>query len=265
MSMLEGTATQFLENTATAAVHARSSTAEADQRLPACCSLCGLRQACLPCDLASPGNGRGEQLPVAHRRVVRGDSLYRAGDAFHSLYTVRSGFFKTVQSLDGGRDQVTGFHMAGDLLGSDGIGSGTHGSDVVALEDSRVCVIPYSRIEQSGRTPQIMVRQLHKALSGEIVREHSIMLLLGVMSADERLAVFLLNLSERFLERGYSPSEFNLRMTRQEIGSYLGLKLETVSRVFSKFRDLGLIDVNLRHICIRDVEGLRSHVNTAAK
>jgi len=148
---------------------------------------------------------------------------------------------------------VTGFHMAGEVLGLDGIGTDAHASDVTALEDSEVCVIPYGRLEQ----PELQ-RQVQKVMSRELVRDHGVMLLLGTMRAEERLAAFLLNLSQRFTARGYSPSEFHLRMTREEIGSYLGLSLETVSRLFSRFQAEGIIEVQQKHIKILDVAKLRA-------
>jgi len=140
----------------------------------------------------------------------------------------------------------------------DGIGPDEHGCNAVALEDSQVCVIPYSRIEQLSRDMAGMQRQFHKMMSREIVREHGVMLLLGSMRAEERLAAFLLNLSMRFTARGYSASEFNLRMTRDEIGSFLGLKLETISRLFSRFDAEKLISVRQKSVQILDVEGLRA-------
>ena len=177
------------------------------------------------------------------RRVRRGESIYREGDAFVSLFAVWSGVFKTTQLLEDGREQVTGFQMAGEMLGMDGIGPEKHSCSAVALENGEVCVIPYSRLEALGREVHALQQQFHKVMSREIVQEHGVMLLLGTMRAEERLATFLLNLSRRLVARGYSPSEFNLRMTREEIGSYLGLKLETVSRAFSRVQDDGLISV----------------------
>jgi CRP/FNR family transcriptional regulator len=135
----------------------------------------------------------------------------------------------------------------------DGIGTDHHAADVVALEDSEVCVIPYARIEEAG-----LSRQLSKVMSRELVRDQGVMMLLGTMRAEERLAAFLLNLSQRFLARGYSANEFHLRMTRDEIGSYLGLSLETVSRLFSRFQADRLISVQQKHIRILDTAGLRA-------
>ena len=177
---------------------------------------------------------------------------------------MRSGFFKSSVVLEDGRDQVTGFHMAGEIVGMDGIGTDRHAADVTALEDSEVCVIPYARLEEAG-----MQRQLHRVISRELVRDQGVMMLLGTMRAEERLAAFLLNLSQRLTARGYSPNEFHLRMKREEIGSYLGLSLETVSRLFSRLQADGLVAVQQKHIRILDVAGLRAvalaAINRAAR
>ena len=141
-------------------------------------------------------------------------------------------------------------------MGMYGIGSGRYNGNAVALEDCEVCVLPFSLIEELGREIPTLQRHLHCVLSREIVRDHGVMMLLGSMRAEERLAVFLLDLSKRFMRRGYSPSDFHLRMTREEIGSYLGLKLETVSRLFSKFHEDGVIEVQQKHVRIRDIDGL---------
>ena len=240
-----------------AAAPARESEPGKVAKVPTRCSTCGLRELCLPCGLAGQAVDRIDDMVYTRRRVKRGEYLYRAGDKFGSIYAVRSGFFKTVQTLEDGREQVTGFQMAGEIMGMDGIGADAHVLNAIALEDSEVCVIPYSRLESLGGEMHELRRQFHKVMSREIVREHGVMLLLGTMRAEERLAAFLLNLSQRFAARGYSPSEFNLRMTREEIGSHLGLKLETVSRAFSRFQDEGLISVQLKDIRILDVDGLR--------
>jgi CRP/FNR family transcriptional regulator len=216
------------------------------------CTSCNLRELCLPCGLTEPDTALLGDLVYTRKRVRRGESLYRAGGSFDSLYAIRSGFFKRSVVLEDGRDQVTGFHMAGEILGMDGIGTESHNADLVALEDSEVCIIPYEHLVE----PRLQ-RQLHKVMSRELVRDQGLMMLLGTMKAEERLAAFLLNLSQRFVARGFSPHEFHLRMTRDEIGSYLGLSLETVSRLFSRFQDDGLITVQQKHICILDVPGLR--------
>lgn len=222
------------------------------------CSTCNLRELCLPCGLTVQEMDRADKLVYTRKRIKRGDSLHRNGDQFGALYAVRSGFFKSTLILEDGRDQVTGFCMPGEILGMDGIGQEHHTSNAVALEDSEVCVIPYARLEEIGDDMPELRRQFHKVMSREIVRDQGVMILLGTMRAEERLAAFLLNLSKRFVARGYSPSEFHLRMTREEIGSFLGLKLETVSRIFSKFQEEGLISVQQKHIRILDTAGLKN-------
>jgi CRP/FNR family transcriptional regulator len=204
-----------------------------------------------------------DTLVAQRRQVPRGELLFRSGDAFQSLYAVRTGFFKTCASSEDGRGQVTGFQMAGELLGLDGISTDSHACDAVALEDSSVCVIAYSQLEELSREFTGLQHQFHKIMSREIVRDHGVMLLLGSMRAEERLAAFLLNLTQRLQARGFSASSLVLRMTRQEIGSYLGLKLETVSRTFSKFQEDGLMEVKQRHLRILDQAGLQRLVNNS--
>ena len=226
------------------------------------CSSCNLRELCQPQGLTANEMQRMENLVYARRGVKRGATLFHAGDSFHALFAIRVGFFKSAVLHENGREQVTGFQMPGELLGLDGIGSGRHSSNAVALEDSRVCVMPFKLIEEIGREIPGLQRHLHGVLSREIVRDHGVMMLLGCMRAEERLATFLLNLSRRFTRRGCSASDFHLRMTREEIGSYLGLKLETVSRLFSKFRDDGLIKVNQKHVSIGNIGGLEQILGT---
>ncbi len=222
-------------------------------RLPTHCGVCNLRELCLPCGLPSKEAAAFGELIYTRKRVKRGDSLYHAGTPFESIYAIRSGFFKRSVVLEDGRDQVTGFHMAGEVLGLDGIATNVHTADLIALEDSEVCVIPYVRVDEPA-----LQRQLHKVMSRELVRDQGVMMLLGTMRAEERLAAFLINLSQRFVARGYASNDFHLRMTRDEIGSYLGLSLETVSRLFSRFQDDGLITVQQKHIKILDIPGLKA-------
>jgi CRP/FNR family transcriptional regulator len=222
------------------------------------CSICNLRELCLPGELCAEDLARVENVVYLRRRIKRGEALFNAGDAFNAVYAIRSGFFKTVV-LDGeGREQVTGFCMGGELLGMEGVGAGRYHGAAVALEDSEVCVMPFALVEEMARAIPALQRQLHAVLAREIVHDRGVMMLLGSMRAEERLATFLLNLSRRFTRRGYSPSEFHLRMTREEIGSFLGLKLETVSRLFSRFQTDGLIEVQQKHVRILDSAGLEA-------
>ncbi len=228
------------------------------------CSSCNLRELCLPVGMSNDQLERLDHMVATRRSVPRGEMLFRAGDDFQSLYAVRTGFFKTCVSSEDGRDQVTGFQMAGELLGLDGIGTEKHTCDAVGLEDSQVCVIPFMDLENLSREFSDLQRQFHKIMSREIVRDHGVMLLLGSMRAEERLAAFLLNLTQRLQTRGFSPLSLILRMTREEIGSYLGLKLETVSRTFSKFQDEGILEVKQRHIHVLDADALQKLVNGTA-
>lgn len=228
------------------------------------CSNCNLRELCLPFGLSLEELERLDDLISTRRRIKRGDHLYRAGEPFDAIYAIRSGFFKTDVLLEDGRDQVTGFQMAGELLGLDGISTEHHTCNAIALEDSEICAIPFSRLESLSREIHNLQHHFHKVMSREIVRDHGVMMLLGTMRAEERLAAFLLNLSQRFTARGFSHAEFYLRMMREEIGSYLGLKLETVSRAFSKFQEEGYIAVQQKHIRILNVNGLKGLMNHRA-
>lgn len=215
----------------------------------------------MPLGLNESEMERVDEVVATRRKVARGDNLFRNGDKFNALYAIRTGFFKTRISAEDGRDQVTGFQMAGEIIGLDGIVSDHHTCDAVALEDAEVCVMPFDRIEELSREITSLQRHVHKIMSREIVRENGVMLLLGSMRAEERLAAFLLNLVQRLHARGFSQSELVLRMTREEIGSYLGLKLETVSRTFSKFAEDGIVEVKQRHVRILNAEGLKLIVN----
>lgn len=228
------------------------------------CSNCNLRELCLPFGLSEEEMARLDELINVRKRIKRGEHLYRAGQSFESIYAIRSGFFKTDVLLEDGRDQVTGFQMAGELLGLDGISTEHHTCNAIALEDSEICAIPFARLESLSREIHTLQRHFHKVMSREIVRDHGVMMLLGTMRAEERLAAFLLNLSQRFTARGFSHAEFYLRMTREEIGSYLGLKLETVSRAFSRFQEEGHIAVQQKHVRILNVDGLKALLNQRA-
>lgn len=234
-------------------------------QLRVACSSCNLRELCLPADLTDAEMQRLENLTSAKRSFRRGDYLYRNGAAFDALYAVRTGFFKTQVMHEDGREQVTGFQMAGEIIGMDAISNDVHTCDAVALEDSEICELPFNRLEALSRELPTLQRHLHKIMSREIVRENGILLLLGSMRAEERLAAFLLNLSQRFAARGYSPTAFQLRMTRQEIGNYLGLKLETVSRTLSRFQGAGLISVRNKAVQILDMQALQSFFGLSVK
>ena len=225
------------------------------------CSNCNMRELCMPIGLDADELTRVDELVTKRPFVKRGSALFRAGDKFTTLYAIRSGFLKTCITSEDGRAQVTGFQMAGEIVGLDGIATDLHTCDAIALEDTEVCALPFDRIEEIAREVKALQHHIHKIMSREIVREHGVMLLLGNMRAEERLAAFLLNLVQRLHARGFSSSDLVLRMTREEIGSYLGLTLETVSRTFSKFSDDGIITVNQRQVHIQDADALKRLVN----
>lgn len=225
------------------------------------CSNCNLRELCLPVGFTPDEMKKLDSIVRTRRRVKQGELLFNDGDAFSSLYAVRTGFFKTSVTTDDGREQVIGFQMAGEMVGLDGIVNDVHTCNAVALEDADVCVMPFANVEELSREFPMLQRHVHKVMSREIVRENEVMMLLGNMRAEERLAAFLLNLVQRLHTRGFSQSEVVLRMTREEIGSYLGMKLETVSRTFSKFSDLGIIEVNQRHVKIIQPDALKKIFN----
>ncbi len=227
------------------------------QTIKIACSNCNLRELCFPLGLSVQEMNRIDELVTIRRKIKRGAALFRDGDRFTSLYAIRTGFFKTCVASEDGREQVTGFQMAGEIVGLDGIVNDRHTCNAVAIEYAEVCVMPFERIEELSREVNAMQRHVHRIMSREIVRENEVVLLLGSMRAEERLASFLRNLMQRLHARGLSASEMVLRMTREEIGSYLGLKLETVSRTFSKFAEDGIIEVRHRHIRVLDSVALQ--------
>jgi CRP/FNR family transcriptional regulator, anaerobic regulatory protein len=229
------------------------------------CERCALGAVCVPEGLAADERREFTSLVFRHRRLRAGERLFRAGDAFSHLYFVKTGAFKTVVLLDDGREQVTGFHFAGDVLGIDAISSPAHPSEALALADTHVCAIPFAALTRLSRRAEHLQTWLQRLLAREVVRDQGVMLLLGRMHADERVAAFLLNLSNRFRARGLSPLEFSLPMAREDIGNYLGLTLETVSRCFSRLKNAGVIDVEIRHIRVLDLEALQAMVGGARR
>jgi CRP/FNR family transcriptional regulator len=201
-----------------------------------------------------------DELTRVKRRVARGSALYRSGDAFESVYAVRSGSFKSVGVSRNGDEKVIGLHLPGEVMGLDAINRQRHGYDAVALEDSEVCVISYTRLTRLALQIPELQTQLLRMLSGDISRDQGLMLLLGSMDAEQRIAAFLLSLSRRYQNLGYAATRFSLRMTRDEIGSYLGLTLETVSRFFSRLQKQGLLTTHHREVELTDVEALRERV-----
>lgn len=225
------------------------------------CSNCSLRELCLPVGLQANDFEQLNTLIRQSRRLKKGEYLFHSGEDFSALFAIRTGFFKTAVTTQDGRDQVTGFFMSGELMGMDGIYSRHYTCDAVALEDSDVCELPFDMMEELGKRLPALQGHFMRMLSREIVRDQNVMLLLGNMRAEERLAAFLLNLSQRLHLRGFAANDFILRMSREEIGSYLGLKLETVSRTLSRFNQEGLIAVDHKHIRLIQPKVLQNMVS----
>jgi CRP/FNR family transcriptional regulator len=222
------------------------------------CSACSMHELCLPMGLDKTDMDRLDQIIGRRRKVPRDGTLYRVGDQFANLYAIRLGHFKTFQINPGGDQQVTGFQMAGELLGMDAISTDRHHCNAVALEDSEVCEIPFARLENLFGEIPMLLRHFHRMMSHEITREQGLMLLLGNMRAEQRFAAFLVNLSSRYAVRGYSSTSFQLRMTREEIGNYLGLTIESISRLLSKFKKQGWLKVNNREVELLDLPLLKA-------
>ena len=231
------------------------------QPMKTLCSTCSLRELCLPVGLRPDEFEQLDTVIKQSHRLKKGEFLFRSGESFHSLYAIRTGFFKTTVASQDGRDQVTGFFMSGELIGMDGICTHSHSCDAVALEDSEVCELPFGHMEALSKEIPSIQTHFFRLMSREIVRDQSVMLLLGNMRAEERIAAFLLNLSQRLHHRGFAANDFILRMSREEIGSYLGLKLETVSRTLSRFHQEGLIMVEHKHIKLLKPEMLNQMVS----
>lgn len=226
--------------------------------LKASCGACSLHQLCLPMGLDECDMTRLDDIIGQRRRVARDERLYKMDEPFRNLYAIRFGQFKTLQVNAAGEEQITGFQMAGELLGMDAISGERHQCDAVALEDSEVCEIPFLHLEELfGQVPTLL-RHFHRIMSQEITREQNVMLLLGNMRAEQRFAVFLTNLSSRYAARGYSANSFALRMSREDIGNYLGLTIESISRLLSRFKKLGLLAVDKREMTILEPARLRA-------
>jgi CRP/FNR family transcriptional regulator len=252
--------TAIREHVAQPMVHFRSARSSLQPvtgaRAAVSCSNCCLQGVCLPRGLSSVNLSEFDELTTVKRRIARGESLYRAADAFDALYTVRSGAFKTSGVSSNGEEKIIGFHLSGEVMGLDAINNDRHNYTATALEDSEVCVIPFVELtELTLRIPQLQ-QQLFRLLSRDIARDHGLMLLLGSMTAEQRLAAFLLGLSRRYKRLGYAANRFVLRMTREDIGSYLGLTLETVSRLMSRFQRDGLVSAQQREIELKNFDGL---------
>jgi CRP/FNR family transcriptional regulator, anaerobic regulatory protein len=220
------------------------------------CESCSLRSGCLAGPLRRSELAAFSALAKLRRTIRRTEQLFCAGDALTSLYIVRSGTFKTVTVSHDGRPKITGFYLPGELIGLDAIASGAYAAYGVAIEDSEVCVVPVHQLEALAALVPGLLKQFVRALSAEITRDHAIVTLLGCMDAEQRVARFLVSLTERYHHLGYAADALLLHMTRDDIASYLALSSETVSRIISRLRCRGVLTVNQRHIGLADSSAL---------
>lgn len=227
-------------------------------KIKVACSNCSLSALCLPLGLTSEDVDRLDSIVKRSRPLQRGDHAFNSGENFKSLYVVKTGVIKSYGYTNEGVEQVIGFHLPGELLGLDAIEKSIHGCNAKALETAALCEIPFDRLEELASVIPSLQHQMFRVLSKEIRAEAEMMSLLSKSTAEERLASFILSLSERFQRRGFSATDFNLSMSRQEIGSYLGLALETVSRIFTRFQEEGILKVERKHVVILNLEKLHS-------
>ncbi len=220
------------------------------------CSGCNLVTLCLPMGLDPDDVEQLNKIIKRSRPLHRGDHLFMESDRFNYLYVVKTGSVKTYAPNEDGGEQVLGFHLPGELIGLDAIEEGRHHCSAKVLETSAVCEIPFSQFVELSSTIPSLQHQMYRLLSREISHDEEMLALLGKKNAEERLADFLLSLSQRFKSRGFSPFDFYLSMSRHEIGNYLGLAVETISRLFTRFQDEGLLKVERKHIQLVNIEGL---------
>lgn len=217
-----------------------------------------LKELCEVLRIPATPSVADEELLFQHVQFKTGQRIHTIGQAFDTLYIVHSGFLKTVLIDEFGNEQVLSFPMKGDLFGVDGIHTKRYASEAVALSNCDLILLPFKKFTALGRTHVELEHAMYSVMSRELVREQAMVSMLGALSAEARVARFLVSLAERFAEMGYSSKLFNLRMTRHEIGSYLGLTLETVSRTLSAFNEIGLITVDQRSIGIKDADALKT-------
>jgi CRP/FNR family transcriptional regulator len=217
-----------------------------------------LKELCELLRIPATSSVNDEEFLFQHVQFKTGQRIHTIGQPFDTLFIVHSGFLKTVLIDEFGNEQVLSFPIKGDLFGVDGIHTKRYASEAVALSNCDLILLPFKKFIALGRTHSELEHAMYSVMSRELVREQGMVSMLGALSAEARVARFLVSLSERFSEMGYSSKLFNLRMTRHEIGSYLGLTLETVSRTLSAFNEFGLITVDQRSIGIKDIDSLRT-------
>lgn len=225
------------------------------------CESCSLHQLCLPLGLHGDDLHRLENIIKRSHPLKKNETIFHQGDHFQSIFAIRSGSVKTITVANDGSEQITGFHLPGELVGLDAVSSDCHPCSAKALETTSYCEIPFAQLELlSGELPSLR-HQLLKIMSKEITHDANLLMLLGKKTADERLASLLLSLSTRLSTRGFSATEFNLSMSRNDIANYLGLAVETVSRLFTRFQDQGLIKVDGKYVKLLTLENLKGMIS----
>ncbi len=221
------------------------------------CKECSLHQLCLPRSINGSDLEKLDRIIERKKPLKRNEHLFHIGSPFATIYVVRSGSLKTYSPTVDGQEQVTGFHLPGELLGLDAIGKGQHPCAAKALETTSVCEVPFEHLENLAQELPTLQHQLLRLMSKEIFDDQELMLLLGKKTAEARLSAFLLSISLRFKQRGFSSAEFYLSMSRNDIANYLGLAVETVSRMFTRFQEEGIITAERKHIVINDRETMQ--------
>lgn len=227
-------------------------------KLKVSCSQCSLKELCFPRGMDETDMMELDQIIDRNRPVQKGEYLYRDGEPCSVIYAVRSGCVKTMVYSRSGDSQITGFHLPGELIGFDGFATDFHTCSAETLETTSVCELPLDNLERLCETIPGLQKQIRRIMGLEVNNEHDLLLLLGKMNAEEKLATFLLDISTRMKARNWKENEFNLAMPRQDIANYLGLAVETVSRLFAQFQDNGLISVDKRHVIILNMLALRN-------
>jgi len=222
------------------------------------CESCGVRRLCLPVSLDGEALSTMDKLVKRHAPMKKGDYLFRTGDKFKSLYAIQYGSMKSYGLTLDGKEQVTGFHLTGEVLGLDALDGEEHHCNAVALEKTEICEIPFSGLEALQSEVPSLQHDLNCIMSREIHRDHNMMLMLGSTTVEQRMARFLINLYERMKTRGASENILNLSMTRQDIGNYLGVAFETVSRQLAHMQDEGILSIKNRTIHLLDIERLEN-------
>ncbi|MFW2372834.1 MAG: fumarate/nitrate reduction transcriptional regulator Fnr [Gammaproteobacteria bacterium] len=226
--------------------------------LKTACKSCKLHDLCLPLGLDMGDIEKLDEIIKRRKPLQKGEYLFHSGNTFHSIYAVRSGSIKTYSESEQGDEQVTGLYLPGELLGLDAIHNHEHPCSAVALETTSLCEIPFDTLEELSEKIPNLYQQLFRIMSKEIASDQTLLMLMAQKNAEERLAAFLVNLSSRLKQRSFSETEFYLSMSRKDIGNYLGLTIETISRTFSRFQSEGFLTTQRKYVNILQLDVLKA-------